>query len=212
VLTAAKRTTVSPRIRHRHRLGPYHAGLRVTPLQFDAATFDEETPVRYELIDGILVVTPMPLPQERDPNEELGYELRKYQKEHPEGKALDKTLPEHEVRCGKDRRRADRVIWAGLGKRPHPEKDFPTIIVEFVSEGRRNWLRDYQDKRDEYLAMGVKEYWVFDRFSKSLTVYQATASGYRKKLVKSTQVYTTPLLIGFELSLGKLLKIAEEWE
>ena len=55
-----------------------------------------------------------------------------------------------------NRRRADRVIWTGLGRVPDPEKDIPSIVVEFVSKRRRDALRDYEAKRDEYLAAGVQ--------------------------------------------------------
>jgi len=81
----------------------------MSPEQFDALTdFDER--YRYELIHGVLVVTPPPGPTERDPNEELGYLLRDYKKHHPQGSALDKTLMEQEIQPGNDRRRADRVL------------------------------------------------------------------------------------------------------
>ena len=36
--------------------------------------------------------------------------------------------------------------------------------MEFVASGKRNIKRDYEEKRDEYLALGVSEYWVIDRF------------------------------------------------
>ncbi|MDX1944706.1 MAG: hypothetical protein SFU86_04800 [Pirellulaceae bacterium] len=40
-------------------------------------------------------------------------------------------------------RRRDRALWIGLGRLPDPKVDLPTIVVEFVSPGRRNFLRDY---------------------------------------------------------------------
>jgi Uma2 family endonuclease len=219
-MTSAARRATRPakpkRERPRHYqidlLSPSSAGLQLSAKEFDSATFDEETAVRYELINGILVVTPMPLPQERDPNEELGYFLRQYQKEHLNGKHLDKTLHEHDLYCGDQRRRVDRVIWVGLGRRPHPVDDIPAIVIEFVSEGKRNWLRDYEEKRDEYLAVGVKEYWIIDRFNKTLTVFLATGKRYKKKVVEAKDTYMTPLLPGFSLIVEELLSIAQEWD
>jgi Uma2 family endonuclease len=63
---------------------------------------------------------------------------------------------------------ADRVIWTGLAQLPTAE-EVPSIVAEFVSEGRRNWLRDYEAKRDEYMALDVQQYWVSDRFKDTLT-------------------------------------------
>jgi Uma2 family endonuclease len=84
--------------------------------EFEAADFLEG--YRYELIHGLLVVTPPPLEEERDANEELGYLLRVYRDSHPQGKALDLTLPEQNIRTKLHNRRCDRAIWAGLGRRP----------------------------------------------------------------------------------------------
>jgi hypothetical protein len=50
---------------------------------------------------------------ERDANEELGYWLRSYQETHPEGRALDLTLPEQNLRtAGQNRRRPSTATWA----------------------------------------------------------------------------------------------------
>jgi Uma2 family endonuclease len=180
-------------------LGPDSAGARLTPRQFDRAEFEDGW--RYELIHGVLVVSPIPSEQESDSNAELGYWLRRYQETNPEGKALDKTLPERIVETGENRRRADRVVWCGLGRLPH-KGETPHIIIEFVSAGKRDYQRDYEDKRDEYLAAGVQEYWIIDRFERVMVVYSRQGKRIRKRVTKEKQVYITPLLPGFELLLA----------
>jgi Uma2 family endonuclease len=181
----------------------------MTPEEFDRADFEEGW--CYELIHGVLVVSPIPLESEADPNEELGHLLRSYKETHPQGSALDKTLSERYVRTYPNRRRADRVIWAGLGRRPRPY-EIPTVIVEFVSAGKRDRQRDYEEKRDEYLALGVKEYWVFDRFQRTLTVFKLEDGQVITRVIKERQKYATPVLPGFELPLAKLLRLADEWD
>lgn len=189
-------------------LGPDSAGARLRPGEFDRARFVEG--YRYELIDGVLIVSPIPRPSERDPNGELEYLLRLYRDSHPQGSILNGTLPEQTVKIGDNRRRADRVIWAGLGRDPH-EDDIPAIIVEFVSQGRRNRRRDYEEKRDEYLDLGVREYWVIDRFDRTLTVFVKQGKTIRKRVVQEKENYKTRLLPGFELPLAKLLAAADKW-
>jgi hypothetical protein len=57
-------------------LGPRDAGAPMTLAEFDAADF--QLGYRYELIHGMLVVTPPPLEEERDANEQPllpGFEL-----------------------------------------------------------------------------------------------------------------------------------------
>jgi Uma2 family endonuclease len=187
--------------------GPDSNGILMTPREFDRAEFVEGW--RYELINGVLVVTSTPLPNERDPNEELGYLLRVYRDTHPQGATLV-TLSEHIVRTGKNRRRADRVIWIGRGRMP-AANDAPHIIAEFVSKGRRNWLRDYEAKRDEYMAIGVHQYWVMDRFERTLTMFYLQRGKTRKRVFREDQTFKTDFLPGFELPLAKLFSLADRW-
>lgn len=186
-------------------LGPGAAGTRLSPEEFDQGNFVEGW--RYELIDGVLVVNPATLPQERGPNERLGHWLLQYQEFHPQGRALVDTLPEHDIIVNQQRRRAERVIWIGVSQ-PLDFTQTPTIAVEFVSQGNRNWLRDYEQKKEEYAAIGIKEYWVFKRFTRSLTVF---AAGQVEQVFNEQAVYRTPLLPGFELSMAKLMAVADRY-
>jgi Uma2 family endonuclease len=198
-------TDTAKRVRE---FGPDSAGTIMTPREFDRAQFAEGW--RYELIRGVLVVSPIPLENERDSNGELGHILRTYRDTHPQGSSLDATLFEHTVRTGQNRRRADRVIWAGLGRRPR-KGEVPTIVTDFVSAGKRDRQRDYEEKRDEYLAAGVREYWVIDRFKRTLTVFTRHGRKVRKRLVRESQTYTPNLLPGFELPLPRLFAVADSW-
>lgn len=188
--------------------GPESAGILMTPDEFDRAEFEGEGV--FELINGVLVVSPIPLESEVGPNEMLGYFLLGYKEYHPQGSALDATLPERYIRAGRNRRRADRVIWAGLGRMPR-RKETPTIAAEFVSAGKRNRKRDYEAKRDEYMAARIQEYWVFDRFQRTLTVFTRQSGRTRRRVFQESDVYTTPLLPGFELPLARLFAVADSW-
>jgi Uma2 family endonuclease len=200
-------TTAPPKTR-RLRLGPRSAGLLLTPAEFDCANVQEGW--RYELINGVLIVSPTPSRQERDPNEALGQWLRNYQEGHPNGTALDATLPEEEIETKQNRRRMDRAIWAGLGRDP-AEGEAPTIAVEFVSKGKIDQERDYIAKRAEFREIGVREYWVIDRFRRCLTVYRFTALKDEELLIPEDKTYETPLLPGFVLPLKRLLAMADRW-
>ncbi len=184
-------------------------GMLMTPEEFDRADFDDK--YVYELIHGVVIVSPIPSEAEADPNEELGHLLRNYQDSHPDSKSLDVTLGERYVRLIDSRRRGDRLIWAGLGRMPKVS-DPPSIIVEFVSKCKRDRERDYETKRDEYEALDVQEYWIIDRFEKTMTVHLRVDGKFKKKVIRATQTYRTPLLPGFELPLARLLEVANRWQ
>jgi Uma2 family endonuclease len=182
----------------------------MTPEEFDAIT-DYDDRFVYELIHGVLIVSPMPGESERDPNGELEYLLRHYHATHAQGYALDKTLAEQYIALPESRRRADRAIWIGLGRVPNPQIDVPAIVAEFVSKRKRDRIRDYEEKRREYRAIGVVEYWIIDRFEKTMTVFKNVGGVESQLVVGASEIYRTTLLPGFELPLSRLLKVADDW-
>ena len=200
-------STATPAVR-RIRLGPHSAGLLLTLQEFDCARFQEGW--RYELINGVLVVSPTPSRKERHPNEELGRLLWNYQEGNPQGSSLDATLPEEIIETKQNRRRADRAIWTGLGRDPE-DGESPSIIIEFVSWGKVNQERDYIAKRAEYREIGVREYSVIDRFRRTLTVVGFSGDVDQERIIQEKQTYETPLLPGFELPLARLLTLADRW-
>jgi Uma2 family endonuclease len=200
--------SIAPAKVSRLRLGPRSAGLLLTTKEFDRARVEEGW--RYELINGVLIVSPIPSPEERDPNGELEYWLRQYRDGHRQGSSLDATLSEQEIRTKSNRRRADRVIWAGLGRLPEAG-EAPTIVVEFVSEGKVNQERDYVAKRAEYREIGVHQYWVIDRFRRALTVYDFRGEKDEEHLIPEGKTFESSLLPGFVLDVKRLLTFADRW-
>ncbi len=192
-------------------IGPGMAGTLMMPEEFDAAR-DWEEGYAYELINEVLVVTPPAGIEERGPNDLLGQLLRNYRDLHPLGRSLDYTVTEHTIRTGRNRRRADRVIWAGLGRLPDVDRDPPTIAIEFLSPGRRARQRDYDVKRKEYEKAGIVEYWLIDRFLKKMTVFRRKGRKSTETVLGAKDVYTTPLLPGFELPLAKVFAEAALFE
>jgi Uma2 family endonuclease len=188
--------------------GHEHNGILMTPEEFDKADFDDFW--NFELINGVLVVTPIPLEEEADPNEELGHLLRQYRDAHPMGHNLNGTLSERYVKSGRNRRKPDRIIWASLGRRPRRGEN-PTIIVEFVSSRKRDRERDYREKRAEYLRLGVKEYWIVDRFARQMMVITRGHGKVQPRVVAESQSYETKLLPGFVLPLARLFVRSDSW-
>ena len=95
-----------------------------------------------------------------------------------------------------------------------PERDdssiwrewIPEIVVEIVSFGSE-W-RDYVEKSEEYLAIGVREYWIFDANKQEMHVLRRWGGQRREKVLKPGDTYTTRLLPGFELPVSDVLEAA----
>ena len=89
----------------------------------------------------------------------------------------------------------------------------PTIVVEFVSKRQRDRVRDYEEKRKEYLAVGVQEYWIIDRFRRTMTVLRGEhgTGDPTEQIIKENEVYSTPSARWIRASLARLLRVADDW-
>ena len=81
-----------------------------------------------------------------------------------------------------------------------------------MSASKRDFQRDYIDKRDEYLRAGVLEYWIIDRFRRRMTVVRGGSDPMTEIVITEQETYTTPLLPGFALPLAQLLAVADAVE
>jgi Uma2 family endonuclease len=190
------------------RLGDESNGMLLSPEEFDAIEDFDEC-FQYELVHGVVIVNPIPLGEETGPNELLGYYLHHFKLTQPQGSALDLTLPQQYVFTSGSRRIADRLIWVGLGRMPDRNRDTPTIAVELVSERKRDRDRDYIEKKADYGKVGIKEYWIIDRFRRTMTVVSYRPRGPKELVIAEKDTYRTPLLPGFELVLARILEAAD---
>src|SRR5258708_548639 len=85
------------------------------------------------------------------------------------------------------------LIHAGLGRMPDWRHETPTLAVEFVSKGRRNARRDYDEKRRECMAIRIAEYWLIDRFRRILTVFRRAGRKVIEITIKQDETNSTPL-------------------
>lgn len=77
----------------------------------------------------------------------------------------------------------------------------PEIAVEVVSPSSAT--RDHVEKPRDYLAAGVKEYWIVDPIQRVVVVLLRAGDVFREQRVIDS--YATPLLPGFSLDVGRLL-------
>jgi len=56
----------------------------------------------------------------------------------------------------------------------------PLLVVEVVSPGKTNRDRDYINKRAQYAAIGVNEYWIVDPTTQTVLVLELTDKDYKE--------------------------------
>jgi Uma2 family endonuclease len=83
---------------------------------------------------------------------------------------------------------------------------FPDLIVEVVSESSRD--RDYTENRDEYWALGVKEYWIVDASLHQILILRRGKSDWIEKTLGPDGTCETKLLPGFKLPCQAIFEAA----
>ena len=165
---------------------------------------------RYEVIRGVLVVTPPAGDAEADPNDELGRLLRNYIESSPKQEDFGLTMPERTVPGTPNRRRCDRAIWVGLGRLPDTTQDVPAIVIEFVSS--RNATRWATTKKARPVP-GRRRQGILDHrpLPAGHDRLPQRATGPTYEIVTATESYETDLFPGFVLAVSRLLAKADVW-
>lgn len=84
------------------------------------------------------------------------------------------------------------------GRRP------PSLVMEVVSEGAEAHDRDYLAKRQEYLAYGLREYWIVDPQARRVTVLVRAGDTWAERIFQGDQAASGLVLPGFAVPLPAL--------
>jgi len=154
----------------RNRIGPADHGRKMTLEEFWEA--EDQPGYRYELVRGVLDVSEVP----GDPHWQIADNLReafsRHRREHPgpilrigHGSDVRYIIPELET---------DRHPDVAIAFRDAPIDERGRLraglAVDVVSPGSRARRRDYEAKREDYLIVGILEYWIVDPELRQVTV------------------------------------------
>ena len=163
----------------RVQIGPADAGRAMTLDEFREA--DEEPGYLYELARGILEVVEVPGDAHGQIVHNINVLFTRYLLRHPgpilriaHGSDLRLIATEPDT----DRHPDLAVVFRGAARNARG-RQLPRLVVEVVSPGAKARKRDYQDKADDYLRIGIEEYWVVDPDPRRLTVHVRRADGDR---------------------------------
>ena len=154
-------------------------------------TYDDGTDALYELVNGELVE----MPSESDVNNAIAILLIL---------AFARYVPGHWLRRGTEivvsgsraiARVPDVMVLteesaAALAGAPRSiillDMPSPQLVVEVVSPGSDNELRDYRHKRSEYAARKIPEYWIVDPEQKQVTLLTLVEGLYEEAVFTGT--------------------------
>lgn len=182
---------------------PRYAGLRMGADDYLALPDDG---FRYELVHGVVVMTPSPEFDHQDVRGEIEYQLRAHV---------------HRTRCGWVGSEVDVRLSARLVYRPdllfingksHPRRpkriDFPPdLVVEVLSPSTTAF--DLETKRTDYEGKGVLEYWIVDPKDGAITFFRLERGRYLEvKPVRGK--FASKAVPGFRLDLKPVRAASEE--
>jgi Uma2 family endonuclease len=91
------------------------------------------------------------------------------------------------------------------------ESDYLDLVIEIVSEGQEHRDRDLIEKRKDYAAGRIPEYWIVDPEMQTITVLTLKRSGYRVHgEFRAGQLATSLLLPDFKVDVGACFKAARK--
>lgn len=192
------------------KIGPLDQGRRMSLAEFDHAEVQEG--YLYELGRGVIIVSDVPRPRHFAQVNAIRRQLAAYDLAHP-GCIYG-------IAAGSE---CKLLLWDWESER-HPDLSLyktpptaegdevwavwvPEIVIEVISPGSEQ--RDYEDKREEYLDFGVREYWIFDIDERVLTVFRRWGRRWVRRAIREHEVYRTRLLPGFELNCALVFAAAD---
>ncbi|AIA30414.1 MAG: Uma2 family endonuclease [Nitrospirae bacterium] len=166
----------------------------------------EEGPLRYEVIDGELYMTPAPNIRHQEVLGTLYRLIGNFIASA--GSSMGKIFPAPcDVVLSADPLQVvqpDLVFVSNARVSIVTERNIqgvPDLVVEILSEG--TMIRDRKEKFRVYERFGVPEYWIVDQMDDSVSVYRLTQGKYPDPLIlRKDEILEFPLLPGFSIRLS----------
>lgn len=190
----------------RTQIGPADHGRRMTIDEFRDA--EEQPGFGYELARGVLVVIGIPKTPHRRIVSNLYQLASRYKDAYPG--VVDYFGSGLEVRVwkpGMDLARHPDLGIILVGAPLDEEGDLqPALVAEVVSPSSKT--RDYQEKREDYLVYGIREYWIVDPAPRQVTILvrqgEGADAGWIERVAGDGDSLTSDLLPGLAAPVADL--------
>ncbi len=191
------------------KIGPADHGKKMSLEDFDHAEVQEG--YLYELSRGVITVSDVPKLRHLAQVDAIRMQLMVYRIAHPERIAMIAGSGESKMLLWdlQSERHPDLSVYRTM--ETHDQSPWatwvPEIVVEVVSPGSEQ--RDYQQKREDYLEFGVREYWIFDADRREMLVHRRSGDRWIEKTVRPPKTHRTRLLPGLEFSCAAVFDAAD---
>jgi Uma2 family endonuclease len=176
--------------------------------------YDDGTDTRYELVDGVLVE----MPTESTENTQIAmfliaaflqmgipyYRLGIKQQIAVNSEKVTARDPDLIVHSENSARAISGLKQALLQFEMPP----PMLVVEIVSNSdtdKKSRDRDYLEKRSEYAARGIPEYWIIDPIQQVILVLTLSAEHYQEQTLTESDAIVSLAFPGLHLSAKQVL-------
>jgi Uma2 family endonuclease len=172
---------------------------------YDLEVMPQNELTRYEIIDGELFVTRSPHRRHQQACVKVARQLDVWS----ESTGLGETIIAPGIIFSEEDSVIPDVIWVSKERLAQIEDEAghltgaPELIIEVLSPGKQNARRDKEAKLKLYSVQGVQKYWIVNRLTKQVEVYQREKA--RLVLVATllgNDQITSPLLPGFSCSIS----------
>jgi Uma2 family endonuclease len=179
-----------------------YAGLRLTADEYFSLADDGN---RYELIDGVVTMSPSPSADHQRASRAIYDQLSRFVGDHN----LGEVFYEIDVHFGKspDGRdivyRPDVICFLGPASREIGGRlrIIPNVAVEIVS--LESSSRDLETKRLDYERFGVREYWLIDPIEERTTFFRLRDGKFIEAPTGADR-YESTVVSGFQLDLARV--------
>jgi len=179
-----------------------YVGLRMTAEEFFQLPEDG---IYYQLIDGVVFVSPSPSLKHQRISGEILVQLSNFLIDHP----ISTAVMEMDVHLGQGPTGQDLVYRPDVlfikEERVPKGEDHPAgapdLVVEVISPHSHSM--DTRTKKDDYQRCGVREYWIVNPQEASFTFYRLQ-EGRFNAVKESGDFFTSEAVCGFKLDLAPL--------
>lgn len=191
------------------RVEPGFWGLRMTAEEYLQIPDDG---YNYELVDGVVQMSPSPEPVHQSVTLEVARQLANYLKDQPIGRAW----AELDVHLGKGLDGGDivyrpEVLFVRKERLAGSSRKLavvPDLVVEVISHGSRRM--DTQTKRKDYERFGVGEYWIMDPEREAMLFLRLVDGKFVEVLPDGDQ-FNSKAVSGFALDLALVREQFKPW-